>query len=109
MKAEVKNTIGARIKARRTELGYTQEQFAEVMNTTKGTICKYEKDDVDLKMSIIFELATALHTSVEYLVSGGCAADDTEGEIVAIIQSFSNPELKKAALAQLKALAVLDI
>ncbi len=105
----MKNTMGARVKARRLELGFTQEQFAEVMNTTKGTICKYESDQFDMKISVINELAEKLSVSVEYLATGADAADEEEQAIFDMIHNLKNPALKKVALQQLKALADLDM
>ncbi len=103
------NTIGARIKARRQELGFTQEAFAEVMHTTKGTICKWESDQFDMKMSVIVELSQKLSVSVEYLCTGAAAVDEEEKAIYEMIHNLENPSLKKVALEQLKALALLDV
>lgn len=39
-------TIGQRIKYYRTERGLSQEELAKILDTTKQTICKYEKQTI---------------------------------------------------------------
>ena len=50
-------TIGNRIKLARATLGWSQEELAEYMNTTKSMISYYENDHGDMKESLIRELA----------------------------------------------------
>ncbi len=38
--------MGLRMRARRKELGITQEQVAEGCNITKSTVCRYEKGQI---------------------------------------------------------------
>lgn len=60
-------TIGGRIKAARKALGMTQEDLAELMCSTGALICCYEKDKVDLSLSVIRLLAKNLGVSAAYL------------------------------------------
>ena len=45
----------------------TQEALAEILFTKKSTISEYENDKIDLKYSVLKEIAKALDTSVRYL------------------------------------------
>ena len=68
MKNITENTLGARIKAQRIRCEMTQEELAEVMCIPKSTISAYENDKVDIKSSVIVELAKALETDANYLL-----------------------------------------
>ena len=46
---EVKMSIGERIKARRIELGMTQEELADALYIKKSTISYYENNKIDIK------------------------------------------------------------
>ena len=61
--------IGGRIKKRREELGYTQEQLAEKMGyKSKSTINKIEAGINDITQSKITAFAEALKTTPSYLM-----------------------------------------
>ena len=64
------NTLGQRIKAQRIKMGLTQEKLAELMCVPKPTISSYENDRIDIKGSVIVELANVLHTEPNYLLLG---------------------------------------
>ena len=55
-------TLGQRIRAQRMRLGMTQEELAEITFIPKPTISNYENDRIDIKSSVIAELAKALET-----------------------------------------------
>ncbi|MCM1233037.1 MAG: helix-turn-helix domain-containing protein [Ruminococcus flavefaciens] len=60
---------GKRIKARRRELGITQEELGKKAGVTKATINKYETGIVsNLKRSTIEEIAKALNVSPSYIM-----------------------------------------
>ena len=46
----------------------TQEDLSEAMCVPKSTISAYENDKVDIKASVIMELAGKLYTSPNYLL-----------------------------------------
>ena len=67
-------TQGQRITARRRELRYTQEYVAEMLDTTKQAIYKYEKDIVtNIPDRKLYKLAQLLGCSVAYLK---CQSDE---------------------------------
>ncbi len=104
---ELKST-GARIKARRKEMGYSQEQFAAVMNTTKGTICKYENDTIDIKRSALIELADQLQVSVGYLVNGEENITSEEQKLLEIFRSIGSDAVRQVLVKQAMVLTKLD-
>ena len=61
--------IGDRIKERRLELGYSQEELAKKLGyTSRSTINKIENGTNDIVQSKVVEFATALDTTVAYLM-----------------------------------------
>jgi len=61
--------IGKRIRAKRKELGISQEQLAARMGLkSKSTICKIERGEDNLTTDSIIKYAEALGCSVPYLM-----------------------------------------
>ncbi len=61
--------IGKRIKEKRESLGITQEELAQKLGyKNKSTIAKIETGTNDIIQSKVVEFATALQTSVSYLM-----------------------------------------
>lgn len=67
-------TFGQKIKIRRKQLGYTQAELAERVNTTQPYISRLEKDNLNPSMKMITKVLYALNINVEYLFS-----DDRKG------------------------------
>ncbi len=106
----MEKTIGMRIKERRTLLGYTQEELAEKLYIKKNTISYYENDLVDIKVSVLKEIAKVLNTTVAYLVDGEVEGINPEVmQIAMMLQGMENEELRKAAMEQVKILANLGV
>lgn len=62
-------TIGERIKARRVELGLTQEELAKRLgNKSRASVCTVERDKEDLTTARIRQYAEALEVSPSYLM-----------------------------------------
>ena len=62
-------TKGARIKELREAKGLTQEELAKLLNTTKQTISKYEKEIVtNIPSDRIENMAKILDTTPEYIL-----------------------------------------
>jgi transcriptional regulator with XRE-family HTH domain len=60
---------GKRIRARRKDLGMTQEELGKKASVTKATINKYETGIVtNLKRSTIEDIASALNVSPSYIM-----------------------------------------
>ena len=107
MKQIKEETLGQRIKTQRIRSGITQEELAERMCIPKSTISAYENDKVDIKSSVLIVLSKELDTDANYLLGLG-ETDSTLQELILVIKSMKNPEIKKVALTQIKALLSID-
>lgn len=107
MKQIKEETLGQRIKTQRIRSGITQEELAERMRIPKSTISAYENDKVDIKSSVLIVLSKELDTDANYLLGLG-ETDSTLQELILVIKSMKNPEIKKVALTQIKALLSID-
>lgn len=89
-------------------MGYSQEKLAEMMYTTKVTLCRYEKDIHDIPSSVIIELARILETTPDYLLLGEKKIMDTEDECMKIVSRIKDPALKILAVRQLECIAAME-
>lgn len=105
----MEKTLGMRIRECRVRLGMTQEELAEALLTKKSTISAYENDKIDIKVSVLKDLAKVLCTNVSYLVDGD--ENDIAPEIMQVavmLQEIQNKELRKVAIEQMKILVGLN-
>ena len=100
------NTMGTRIREMRKAAGMSQEQLAELLCTKKATISAYENDRIDIKSSIVLEIAKALGCTGSYLLEGK-QEGDVDARIIEILVKLKNDQVKEIALRQLQALALL--
>ena len=97
------DTLGQRIKAQRMKMGYTQEKLAELMCIPKKTISGYENDRVDIRSSVISELAEHLHTTPNYLL--GYEEDPALAAITNALNDITDVMFFFMLLLQIHALA----
>tara|TARA_Y100000589_G_scaffold309376_1_gene326797 strand:- start:71 stop:412 length:342 start_codon:yes stop_codon:yes gene_type:complete len=67
---EQENSFGKRLALLRKQRGFTQTQLAVKIGVTRRTIAYYEKESPNLPGNLLLELAKALETSLEELLSG---------------------------------------
>lgn len=86
--------LGQRMRARRLEVGMSQERLAELLGVTFQQIQKYEKGINRVAASRLFELATALDVSVGYFFEGLApeAAAGVAEEESAVFDAIASPE-----------------
>lgn len=63
-------TIGARISMLLKKSKYSQKELAGLVGVTEATMSRYLNNERVPKTEIIANLATALHTTSDYLISG---------------------------------------
>ena len=100
-------TLGQRIRAQRIRLGMTQEELAEITFIPKPTISNYENDRIDIKSSVIAELAKALETDPNYLILGEKAPEVANGfmnEAEGLFSKITDPKVQEMLLKQIRAL-----
>ena len=64
-KMELKKYIGTQIKTFRKSAGFTQDELAKRLNTTKQTISRYEKGDRKANQDMLFELCDIFGVSID--------------------------------------------
>ena len=107
MKKIDKSTMGGRIKEQRTKAGMTQEELAEIFCVKKATISMYENDKIDIKGSVIVELAEVLHTTAGYLLNNEVDSNQMDGmdkELIILFRELGNEKIRQIAIEQMKAL-----
>jgi len=62
------NDLAANIKKYRKENGFTQEELAEKLGITLGTISKWERSASEPELDYIMEMAEIFHVSVDVLI-----------------------------------------
>jgi len=99
-------SMGMRIRECRIRKGLTQEQLAELLCCKKSLISQYENNKVDIKGSVIVELASLLGTTAGYLLKGelGCNLDENEMEMLSLMRMIKNPTIAVVALEQVRLL-----
>lgn len=98
------NTIGERIAECRRNKGLTQFDLAELLCTKKSTISAYENDKIDIKISILKDIAQLLDTSVSYLVDGEMDNFSYE-ELILLFKNIKDDKLRRVAIEQMRVLA----
>ena len=99
-------TIGTRIAECRRKRGLTQFDLAEELCTKKLTVSSYENDKIDIKISILQNIARILGTTVSYLVDGNSIDADVE-EAARLLMKISEVKVRRAAIEQIRVLADL--
>ena len=61
--------LGERIRTRRKELGWSQQQLAKISGIAQSSISRYEKGDVDITLAYILKFAEVLDCPPSYLVA----------------------------------------
>ena len=62
--------FGYRVIRLLEEEGYTQREFATMIGVSEAALSRYLNDNREPKMEIIANMATALNTTTDYLLSG---------------------------------------
>lgn len=62
--------FGKRVQILLEDFGYTQREFAAMIGVSEGALSRYLKDEREPKMEVIANMATALSTTTDYLLSG---------------------------------------
>ena len=99
-------TIGKRIREMRLAAGMSQEELADALCTKKCTISAYETDKIDIKSSILKDLAAVLHCSASYLLEGNKEME-VDARLVTALKEIEKSGLTEIALMQLKALNMI--
>ena len=105
----MKKTLGQKIREYRLKRGMTQEELAEKLLSSKSTISEYENNKIDIKISILREIAKVLGTPLPHLLSE--EDDDIDDEVMQMamaLNQIKSKELRKAAVKQVMILAEME-
>ena len=110
---DIDRYVGARMRQRRTMLGLTQQQMAELIGVTYQQAHKYEKGINRVAAGRLYSIAQALGVEVSYFYEGIEAADrfvpsPQQRMLLDLARNYLNipvREHQKAVLALTRALA----
>lgn len=87
------SSVGDRIKKRRTELGWTQDQLCQKAGISKGFLSDLENAKRSVSADNLLDLARALSVSLDYLMIGRASKEETsEVAIPASLAKFAAKE-----------------
>ena len=85
--------IGKRIQGRRKQMGYTQEQLADMMNVSIQMVSNLERGNKAIRIDNLINLSRILDVSTDYILTGtektGCSEN-----VTARMNSLSGKERK---------------
>lgn len=85
--------VGERIKKRRVEIGWTQDQLCQKAGISKGFLSDLENDKRSVSAENLLEIARAMNVSLDYLMTGKASQEKpTEVAIPASLAKFAAEE-----------------
>ena len=105
----MKKTLGQKIREYRLKRGMTQEELAEKLLSKKSTISEYENNKIDIKISILREIAKVLGTTLSHFLSE--EYDDIDDEVMQMaraLKRIKSKELRKTAIRQVMILTEME-
>lgn len=89
----MEKTIGMRIRECRVKKGITQGELAETIYTKKCTISAYETGKIDIKVSLLKDIAKILNTTAGYLMDGDEMGFDADVmQLAMMLQEMKNKD-----------------
>ena len=105
----MEKTLGQKIREYRLKRGMTQEELAEKLLSKKSTISDYENDKIDIKISVLREIAKILGMPLFcFLCEQNADTDDEIMQMAMALKQIKSKELRKAAIKQVMILAEME-
>lgn len=79
-----KFSLGERIRFRRQQQGFSQEELAEKLYVTRQLVSQYENDKVDISVSALMEVAKVLDVSPAWFFDDAWNKDTREAALDAL-------------------------
>lgn len=92
---DLKKYIGTQIKTFRKSAGFTQDELAKRLNTTKQTISRYEKGDRKANQDMLFELCDILGVSIDDFFPSQNDSSSNTPQIQSIYDELNSPRQVK--------------
>ena len=100
------NSVGERIKARRVDLGWTQEELCQKANISTGFLSDVENNKRNISAETLLGIARVLSLSLDYLMKG----DSTQIQTAQVQFPVRLTELaKNENISFVQALTLLDM
>ena len=99
-------TVGERIKARRAELGWTQDRLAEKAGISKSFVSDLETGKRSIGADTLLDVGRAMGVSLDFLMTGKTSGEQqAEAQIPASLARFAADE----GLSVRETLTLLDL
>jgi transcriptional regulator with XRE-family HTH domain len=89
VKYEQLKAISSRIKNCRKHIGYTQEQFAEIIELSVSSYTKIENAFQKPALDTLVKIAEKMNVSLDYLVFGGEQNNPNEQDVANTVLEFA--------------------
>ena len=89
------NAVGSRVRSQREYLGYTREQFAELLDVTPKFCSDIELGVKGMSVTTLCKISQYLHLSTDYILFGEEKTSDA-APILRLLESCSPDELQYA-------------
>ena len=100
------NSVGERIKARRSELGWTQEELCRKAGISTGFLSDLENKKRSVSAETLLDIARVLGLTLDYLMKGdGVQAETEQVQIPRSLAEFAKAE----NISFIRALLLLDM
>lgn len=86
----IERSIGEKIRSLRRKRGMTQEMLADHLLVNKATISMYENDQIDIKSSVLIEMADVLKVRPGYFIDAECKNRKDAAMVVSDIRDIVN-------------------
>lgn len=96
--AEADTLIGQRVKARRMELGVSQEKLGQAIGVTFQQIQKYERGDNRISASRLQDISDHLKIDLAYFLDGASQAREKTSLLAAFFSSKDGVDIGRAML-----------
>lgn len=95
--------LGERMLKLMQQQGRTQKQVAKLIGTTEATMSRYVSGDREPKADTLSDIATALHTTSDYLLGRESEQNDLNAAYTLVARNASQltPEQKRSILEAL--------
>ncbi len=88
-------SMGNKLKAKRLQLGYTQENVAELSNISFSTYSKIENAIQSPSLDTLIRISVVLDISIDYLIFGNENAQKNISDFSDIITLLQNADMKQ--------------
>ena len=95
-------SMGERIRELRMLRGLTQEELALLLYRKKNTISQYENNDVDMRASVIEQLAEVLNTEPGYFFGQTDTRIEAEKGAKDVLRNIRDQRFMRAAYEHLR-------